>query len=249
MFVTHHIALLQCSFFLCGLTSSISACCNGLVVTVDGSSSDVVRDCSKVSGSLANLTCSSLQDVLLSVSENITLSGGGSEDLISCVEVRLLPGHCVLTQTITVVGQNLKLLGEVLVSKCTFRNNTSDPNSVAVQSTSDLFQRFAFTGCGGGCAFTISPSTSLTAVVENSTVEGNFAHSFGGGLYVGFDGNLNHTVTVNGVRLVKNKCPGAAGGLEIGFVQVVLIENRASFVAGTYFFPPGLHYYDSVMFP
>ena len=112
MFVTHHIALLQCSFFLCGLTSSISACCNGLVVTVDGSSSDVVRDCSKVSGSLANLTCSSLQDVLLSVSENITLSGGGSEDLISCVEVRLLPGHYALTQTITVVGQNLKLLGD-----------------------------------------------------------------------------------------------------------------------------------------
>ena len=141
-----------------------------------------------------------------------------------------------------------------LVSNCTFRNNTSDPNSVAVQSTSDLFERFAFTGRGGGCAFTISPSTSLRAVVEYSTVEGNFARSFGGGLYVGFDGNLNHTVIVDRVQLIKNECPGAAGGLEIGFVQgadpvstnqiIVLnsefIENRASFGAGIYYFSPGI---------
>lgn len=140
-----------------------------------------------------------------------------------------------------------------LVSNCTFRNNTSDPNSAAVQSTSDLFQRFAFTGRGGGCTFTISPSTSLTATMENSIVEDNFARSFGGGLYVGFDGNLNHTVTVDRVRLIRNECPGAAGGLEIGFVQGAdpvsinqifvlnseFVENRAGFGAGTYFFSPG----------
>ena len=145
---------------------------------------------------------------------------------------------------------------KALLSNCTFRNNTSDPQSLAVQSTSDLFQRFAFTGRGGGCAFTISPSTSLTALVENCTVEDNFVRSFGGGLYVGFDGNLNHSVTVNRVRFIRNECPGAAGGLEIGFVQgaadphslnriMVLnsefIENRAGFGAGTYFFSPGLH--------
>ena len=142
----------------------------------------------------------------------------------------------------------------VFILNCTFRNCTSDPNSVAVQSTSDLFQRFAFTGRGGGCAFTISPSTSLTAVVENSTIEENFARSFGGGLYVGFDGNLNHTVTVNRVCLIRNECAGAAGGLEIGFVQGAdpnslnrifvlnseFIENQAGLGAGTYFFSPGL---------
>ena len=140
-----------------------------------------------------------------------------------------------------------------LISNCTFRNNTSDPQSVAVQSTSELFQRFAFTGRGGGCAFTIASSTSLAAIVENSTVEDNFARSFGGGLYVGFNGNLNHTVTVNRVRLIRNQCPGAAGGLEVGFVQGAdpyslnrimvynseFIENHASFGGGVYFFSPG----------
>lgn len=140
-----------------------------------------------------------------------------------------------------------------LVSNCTFRNNTSDPNSATVQSTSDLFQFFAFTGRGGGCAFTISPSTSLTAVVEDSIVEGNFARSFGGGLYVGFDGNLSHTVNVTRVQFTRNECPGAAGGLEIGFVQGAdphsinrifvedseFVENRAGFGAGIYFFSPG----------
>ena len=84
-------------------------------------------------------------------------------------------------------------------------------------------------------------------------MEENFARSFGGGLYVGFDGNLNHTVTVSRVRLVRNECPGAAGGLEIGFVQGAdpystnrifvldseFVENRAGFGAGTYFFCPG----------
>ena len=381
---------------LCVLTNRLHVALgsNISLVTVDAAST---TDCSKVSGSLANLTCSSLQDVLVSVSVHITSSSLGSGDHASHVEIRLLPGHYVLTRNFTILGQNLKLVGEneshvivsfnisdgfdptvthsplyvlslvnsslieirgisfwsspgiitahnvdsvlvdscsfrckisymsgcsfntllfyryffqgavdfyncasvtvldsifehngpasivkpepyrghsgglsigyygavagedgprAFVSNCTFRNNTSDPNSVAVQSTSDLFQRFAFTGRGGGCAFTISPSTSLTAVVENSTVEGNFARSFGGGLYVGFDGNLNHTVTVNRVLLIRNECPGAAGGLEIGFVQGAapdslnrifvlhsqFIENRAAFGAGTYFFTPGISF-------
>jgi len=139
-----------------------------------------------------------------------------------------------------------------LVSHCIFRNNSSDPLA-NLQSTSQLFKRFIFTGRGGGCAVNISPVYPLNATVEDCYFENNFARSFGGGLYVGFDGNSNHTVVVNRVKLVRNQTPRAAGGLEIGFVQGAalysvnsifvynseFIENHSERGAGAYVFVPG----------
>ncbi len=140
---------------------------------------------------------------------------------------------------------------------CTFRNNTSDPLASIVQSTSQLFQQFVFSGRGGGCAITINSMNSLSATVEDCYFEENFARSFGGGLYVGFSGNNSHIVVVRRTTLVRNKTPGAAGGLEIGFVQgadenfanqiyiydSVFVENEASFGGGAYIFCPGRHNY------
>lgn len=99
----------------------------------------------------------------------------------------------------------------------------------------------------------ISPVYPLNATVEDCYFEDNFARSFGGGLYVGFDGNSNHTVVVNRVKLVRNQTPRAAGGLEIGFVQGAalysvnsifvynseFIENHSERGAGAYVFVPG----------
>ena len=140
----------------------------------------------------------------------------------------------------------------VLVSNCTFRNNTSDPKSVAVQRTSDLLQRFVFTGRGGGCVFIVSPYTPLVAVVENSTFEENFARSFGGGLYLGLNGSLDHSVTVDRVKFIRNVCSGAGGGLHIGFADgrgdsitrlfifnSEFIENYATFGGGMYYMSAG----------
>lgn len=140
------------------------------------------------------------------------------------------------------------------VTGCVFRNNTSDPLANTVQSTSQLFQQFVFSGRGGGCAITINPMNSLNATVEDCYFEDNFALSFGGGLYVGFSGNNSHTVVVRRTILMKNKTPGAAGGLEIGFVQgadedftnqiyvydSTFIENKASVGGGVYVFCPGM---------
>ena len=141
------------------------------------------------------------------------------------------------------------------VSNCTFRNNTSDPRALGAQSATDLLQRFAFTGRGGGCAFTVSSPSSLNATVENCTLEDNLALSFGGGLYVGFDGNQNHTVAVNRVRFVRNVCRLAGGGLVAGFLQGAALqslnrilvynseftENQAMFGGGIYYTSPGIN--------
>ena len=115
-------------------------------------------------------------------------------------------------------GLSIELEAEgptVVVSNCIFRNNTSDPKAVHVQRTSDLLKRFVFTGRGGGCIIIVAPNMPLTVLVENSTFEDNFARTIAGGLYVGYNGSVNHTVTINRVKLIKNQCPGVAGGLSI----------------------------------
>ena len=141
------------------------------------------------------------------------------------------------------------------ISNCTFRNNTSNPRALDAQSATDLLQRFAFTGRGGGCAFIVSSPSSLNATIENCTLEDNLALSFGGGLYVGFDGNKNHTVAVNRVRFVRNVCRLAGGGLVAGFLQGAALqslnriqvynseftENQAMFGGGIYYTSPGIN--------
>ena len=142
----------------------------------------------------------------------------------------------------------------VHVVGCSFWNNTSDPLANIVQSTSQLFEKFVFIGRGGGCAITINPVFSINASFEDCFFMENFARSFGGGLYVGFNGYDNHTVVVRRVRFVRNQTPGAAGGLEIGYVQGAgegdtnkifvydseFFENHAANGGGVYLFSPGV---------
>jgi predicted outer membrane repeat protein len=104
------------------------------------------------------------------------------------------------------------------VSGCVFRNNTSDPTSDLVQTTSQLVQFSRFTGRGGGCAIPINPLYSLNATVENCLFEQNYAGSFGGGLYINFNGLEHHIVTIRQVQFLRNQAP-TAGGLEVAFVS------------------------------
>ena len=142
---------------------------------------------------------------------------------------------------------------QLRVEKCTFRNNTCDPLASVQQSSTQLLQRLAFTGRGGGCSIPVNPSLPLNATLEDCLFEENFARTIGGGLYVAFDGLLDHTVVLNRVRLVRNFCPSTAGGLEVGFVSgsaegsvsslfaynTEFIENRAEFGGGLYLFTVG----------
>ena len=134
------------------------------------------------------------------------------------------------------------------VSGCVFRNNTSDPTSDLVQTTSQLAQFARFTGRGGGCAILINPLYSLNATVENCLFEQNYVGSFGGGLYINFNGLEHHIVTIRQVQFLRNQAP-TAGGLEVAFysggnlgadnrLEVYdsnFTENRAAFGGGVYF--------------
>ena len=136
-----------------------------------------------------------------------------------------------------------------IVSHCVFRNNSSDPLT-NLQSTTQLFQYFLYTGRGGGCAFIINHVYSLNATLEDCHFQDNFARSYGGGLYIGLNGHSNHTVIVNRVKMVRNWTPLAAGGLEVGHGEDAVlesvfvynsefIENYSGRGGGVYVFAPG----------
>lgn len=99
--------LLFCSL-LCG-TTTIAISCSAVTVNAANATAE---DCSELRGSLVNITCSRLQDVLKSISENNTSSSTEVDNTSACIEIRILPGHYVLTSNFTFVGQNIKLLGE-----------------------------------------------------------------------------------------------------------------------------------------
>lgn len=87
---------------LCISPSRSEVTCSTLI-TVDRSASTAV-DCSLLTDSLANTTCSNLEDVLLSLAHNQTVSG-------DCIELSVLQGDYVVREFIA-ISQNLKLHGE-----------------------------------------------------------------------------------------------------------------------------------------
>lgn len=87
---------------LCISPSCSEVTCSTLI-TVDQSASTAV-DCAIQTGSLANTTCSNLEDVLLSLAHNQTVSD-------DCIELSVLQGDYVVREFIA-VSQNLKLHGE-----------------------------------------------------------------------------------------------------------------------------------------
>ena len=147
--------------------------------------------------------------------------------------------------------------GFLQMTNCTFRNNTSSAFAVTQQSTTQLLERFIFTGRGGGCAILINSTFNFSASVENSSFEDNLSSSVGGGLYTGFSGHAPHTVTVTRSRFVNNSGTDFAGGLQFGYLEglasritlivesSVFIQNSALYGGGIYLFVQGMLFKDS----
>ena len=117
----------------------------------------------------------------------------------------------------------------VIVSHCLFRNNTSNPSSHIIQTTTDVVQFSRFTGRGGGSSFLINPLLSLNATIEYCIFEENFAISFGGGLYITLFGNQQHNFNVRQVKFIKNYAP-TAGALVLGIRKEGFQEAENKFL-------------------
>ena len=139
----------------------------------------------------------------------------------------------------------------VAISNCQFHNNSaSGPSSNIQQSTSTLLTRLLFTGRGGGAAVIINSPVSVQVHMLNCTFDDNYALSYGGGLYLAWGRVSGHVVRINRTRFIRNRTPGGAGGLEMGFAQggfednairvfaysCEFVENEATHGGGVYFF-------------
>ena len=142
----------------------------------------------------------------------------------------------------------------IVISGCTFRNNTSDPLAELV-STTKLLQAFLFPGRGGAIAITINSSFTFNATIEDCVIDNNHATTFGGGLYLGYSGYAAHTTYVNKTLFMNNHCDGPSGGLQFGFIEgggngftVALEVYNSEFYDNAALFGGGIHLFSNSEF-
>lgn len=104
-----------------------------------------------------------------------------------------------------------------VVKDSVFRNNSVEASVSGRQTTSQLLTQFLITGRGGGCAVTVHSVVSVDVVVTGCMFERNSALSYGGGMYMVWIRVSNHTTMITRTSFIENRCPGGAGGLEVGF--------------------------------
>ena len=126
---------------------------------------------------------------------------------------------------------------EITVNDTVFYNNSAMPNEDVRQSTSEVFNKFIFTGRGGALGLFLSDDSSIVrAVISNCTFEDNTALTWGGGAYFVLDYTSNHSIAVKDCTFLRNACVFGAGALFTGFFGSGTTEIHSSVtVLGSYF--------------
>ena len=106
----------------------------------------------------------------------------------------------------------------VLVTDCSFINNSADPPSHLFFSTTSLIEREIFSGRGGGMAMPINVECEVNVVINNSVFINNFAGNYGGGLYCFISGTAvgNQTYMFGNNKFVDNEAMIGSGALNFG---------------------------------
>ena len=106
----------------------------------------------------------------------------------------------------------------ILVENCVFINNQATATSS--YTTSDIIDGGVFTGRGGGLGILINASSlNVTGLIKNCTFANNFASTFGGGIYVTFDGeDTQHIITINSCLFENNTGGLGAGGIKLSYL-------------------------------
>ena len=110
--------------------------------------------------------------------------------------------------------------GSVLITNCTFQNNTHTPITDQQVNTHNFFSRYVFPGRGGALSVTVNSSFPFNANITGCLVENNLAQSFGGGFYIVYSGYSEHLTVVNNSRFASGRAQdGGGGGLVVAFVE------------------------------
>jgi len=108
----------------------------------------------------------------------------------------------------------------ILVENCSFTNNQANATGRFIRTSSDIVAQGILTGRGGALAILLNESFhNVTAYINNCQFVNNYASSFGGGVYVVFDGKgTQHKVTVDNCQFVNNTGVLGAGGVIISYI-------------------------------
>lgn len=101
-----------------------------------------------------------------------------------------------------------------------FLNNRATAQST-FETSNQAFTNQYFTGRGGGLGIFVNESFhNITVTVHDCTFGGNFARSFGGGMYILFNGeNTQHFIIVERTEIVSNIALKGGGGIQLSYIS------------------------------
>ena len=101
----------------------------------------------------------------------------------------------------------------IVITHCTFVNNSAIPNDNLQQSTTQVFVRALLNGRGGGLGIAlVSRSHSYIVYISNCSFISNRAKRLGGGIYFVTGRRTSHNMTLNCSIFLENESDYAAGG-------------------------------------
>lgn len=136
-------------------------------------------------------------------------------------------GLSIAYHTNRTVFHDSSLLPSVCVTDCTFNDNKALlPGENTQQQINAALNRHFYYGRGGGLGLYLDEFfINITLNVERNRFENNFAHSFGGGLYVNLDGNATqHSLNIKDCNFTDNRVGGGFGGA----IQIALLTRNAN---------------------
>ena len=103
------------------------------------------------------------------------------------------------------------------ILNCLFYNNSAIPSQSLTRSTNDIFSNQVFTGRGGGLGIALNgPFNSIQISISNCHFEENHVQLWGGGVYILFGMQSNHTATTRDSVYIRNRSGYGAGGFFLG---------------------------------
>ena len=123
----------------------------------------------------------------------------------------------------------------IMVERCLFINNSANVSARSLRTSTEILLNGVFPSRGGGFGlFMREPIQNISAQIVHCHFANNYAFSFGGGVYVVFNGGVNqHIVVIDSCHFVDNIGRLGAGGTlfiyfangNIEFPMTAIIHN------------------------
>ena len=105
----------------------------------------------------------------------------------------------------------------VTISNCNFTNNSATGTASDLLSSERTLSNGIFTGRGGAVGIFIGESSmNVMLSMTDCRVIGNYAHLFGGGIYINFTSKKTTLLLIlKRIRIIENRAGSGGGGVQL----------------------------------